>query len=159
MHDYGVLLANEEGKWLFSQLNDEGNETISEGFTGPLQALRILDERGWDVVAVDISDTALGRAAEAAKSRGVAERIEFIQRDLSDEFPDGTYDLISAQFLHSMVRLDRTSILANAAAALRDGGLLVIVDQDARLDRQRQVLEIGVAGNPDREAERRNGAP
>jgi SAM-dependent methyltransferase len=87
-----------------------------------------LAERGWDVVAVDISDTALGRAAEAAKSRGVAERIEFIQRDLSDEFPDGTYDLISAQFLHSMVRLDRTSILANAAAALRDGGLLVIVD-------------------------------
>jgi len=50
MHDYGVLLANEEGKWLFSQLNDEGNETISEGFTGPLQALRILGERGWDVV-------------------------------------------------------------------------------------------------------------
>src|ERR1700754_2216248 len=38
-----------------------------------------LAERGWDVVAVDISETALGRAVEAAKSRGVAERIEFIQ--------------------------------------------------------------------------------
>ena len=44
-------MANEEGKWLFSQLNDEGNEIIfSEGFTGPLKALRILSEQGWDVV-------------------------------------------------------------------------------------------------------------
>jgi SAM-dependent methyltransferase len=87
-----------------------------------------LAERGWDVVAVDISDTALGRAAEAASSRGVADRIQFVQVDLSDEFPDGTFDLISSQFLHSTVRLDRPSILANAAAALRPGGLLVIVD-------------------------------
>jgi hypothetical protein len=51
MHDYGVLLATEEGKWIFSQLNDEGNEMISsEGFTGPLKALRILSGQGWDVV-------------------------------------------------------------------------------------------------------------
>ena len=42
--------------------------------------------------------------------------------------PDGTFDLVSSQFLHSTVRLDREKILANAAAALRSGGLLVIVD-------------------------------
>jgi SAM-dependent methyltransferase len=87
-----------------------------------------LAERGWHVVAVDISDTALGRAREAADSRGVADRIEFVQLDLSDSFPDGTFDLVSSQFLHSTVPLDRTKILANAAAALRSGGLLVIVD-------------------------------
>jgi SAM-dependent methyltransferase len=87
-----------------------------------------LAERGWHVVAVDISDTALGRAREAADSRGVADRIEFVQLDLADSFPDGTFDLVSSQFLHSTVPLDRTKILANAAAALRSGGLLVIVD-------------------------------
>jgi SAM-dependent methyltransferase len=87
-----------------------------------------LAERGWHVVAVDISDTALGRAREAADSRGVADRIEFVQLDLSDSFPDGTFDLVSSQFLHSTVPLDRTKILANAAAALRSDGLLVIVD-------------------------------
>ncbi|MDT5101771.1 MAG: hypothetical protein QOC76_5508 [Mycobacterium sp.] len=87
-----------------------------------------LAERGWHVVAVDISDTALGRAREAADSRGVADRIEFVQLDLSDSFPDGTFDLVSSQFLHSTVPLDRTKILANAAATLRSGGLLVIVD-------------------------------
>jgi SAM-dependent methyltransferase len=87
-----------------------------------------LAERGWHVVAVDISDTALGRAREAADSRGVADRIEFVQLDLADSFPHGTFDLVSSQFLHSTVPLDRTKILANAAAALRSDGLLVIVD-------------------------------
>ena len=68
------------------------------------------------------------RAAEEARSRGVADRIEFVQLDLSDSLPDGTFDLVSAQFLHSMVRLDRPKILTNAAAAVRPGGLLLIVD-------------------------------
>ena len=48
-----------------------------------------LAERGWNVVAVDISETALGRAREAASSRGVSDRIEFVALDLSDGFPDG----------------------------------------------------------------------
>jgi SAM-dependent methyltransferase len=87
-----------------------------------------LAERGWNVVAVDISDTALGRARDAAKSRGVVDRIDFVQLDLSDGFPDGTFDLISSQFLHSTVYLDRQKALENALAALRPGGRLVIVD-------------------------------
>jgi SAM-dependent methyltransferase len=87
-----------------------------------------LAERGWDVVVVDISETALGRAKEAAGTRGVTDRIEFVQLDLSEDFPSGTFDLISSQFLHSTVYLDRSKVLANAAAALRPNGLLVIVD-------------------------------
>jgi SAM-dependent methyltransferase len=87
-----------------------------------------LAERGWDVVAVDISETALRRAAEAAETRGVADRIEFAQLDLSQGFPDGAFDLISSQFLHSTLHLDRQRILASAASALQPGGLLVIVD-------------------------------
>lgn len=90
-----------------------------------------LAERGWDVVAVDISDTALDRARGAAKSRGVADRIEFRQMDLSDAFPDGAFDLISSQFLHSTVYLDRQNALCNALAALRRGGHLIIVDHGA----------------------------
>jgi SAM-dependent methyltransferase len=90
-----------------------------------------LAERGWTVVAVDISDTALGRAREAASARGVADRIDFVQRDLSEGLPEGSFDLISSQFLHSKVPLDRETILASAAATLRPGGVLVIVDHGA----------------------------
>ncbi len=87
-----------------------------------------LAEKGWHVVAVDISDTALGRAAAEAKSRGVADRIEFVQHDLSETFPEGTFDLVSSHFLHSRVRLERPRILRNAAQAVRPGGVLMIVD-------------------------------
>ena len=87
-----------------------------------------LAERGWTVVAVDISDTALQRAAADADARGLGDRIDFAQHDLSDSFPDGTFDLISAQFLHSTVPLDRRRILSIAADAVRPGGVFLIVD-------------------------------
>jgi SAM-dependent methyltransferase len=87
-----------------------------------------LAERGWTVVAVDISDTALQRAAAEADARGHGDRIEFTQCDLSDGFPDGTFDLISAQFLHSMIPFDRPRVLKRAAGAVRPGGTLLIVD-------------------------------
>jgi SAM-dependent methyltransferase len=87
-----------------------------------------LAERGWTVVAVDISDTALQRAAADADARGLGDRIEFAQQDLSDGLPDGTFDLISAQFLHSTIPLDRPRILKYAADAVRPNGRLLIVD-------------------------------
>ena len=87
-----------------------------------------LAERGWTVVAVDISDTALQRAAADADARELGDRIEFAQHDLSDGFPGGTFDLISAHFLHSTIPLDRPRILKNAADAVRPNGLLLIVD-------------------------------
>jgi len=87
-----------------------------------------LAERGWHVVAVDISETALQRAASEANARGLSDRIDFAQHDLSNSFPDGTFDLVSAQFLHSMIPFDRPRVLKRAASAVRPDGLLVIVD-------------------------------
>jgi SAM-dependent methyltransferase len=87
-----------------------------------------LAEHGWTVVAVDISDTALQRATAAAEAKGLTDRIDFVQHDLSDSFPDGTFDLISAQFLHSMIPFDRPRLLKRAATAVRPGGSLLIVD-------------------------------
>ena len=90
-----------------------------------------LAEHGWQVVAVDVSETALGRAGAEARARGVLDRIDFQHHDLSDSFPEGSFDLASAQFLHSTVRLERTQVLRNAASAVVPGGLLVIVDHAA----------------------------
>jgi SAM-dependent methyltransferase len=90
-----------------------------------------LAERGWRVVAVDVSATALGRARSAAESRGLADRIDFQQHDLTSGFPEGSFDLVSAQFLHSMVEMDRPALLRRAAAAVAPGGTLLIVDHAA----------------------------
>lgn len=87
-----------------------------------------LAERGWHVTAVDISQTALDRAAADARARNLLERIDFQRHDLSHTFPAGTYDLVSAQFLHSMVELDRPRLLRLAADTVTPGGTLLIVD-------------------------------
>lgn len=87
-----------------------------------------LAERGWRVVAVDIAPTALARTAAAAESRNLTSHIDFQCHDLSDSFPSGSFDLVSAQFLHSPIRLDRTRVLRRAASAVTPGGTLLIVD-------------------------------
>lgn len=90
-----------------------------------------LAENGWEVVAVDVSATALRRAAEAAAQRNLADRIVFECHDLNETFPAGTFDLISAQYLHSPARLERDGVLRRAAGHVRVGGLLLIVDHGA----------------------------
>ena len=60
-----------------------------------------LAERGWHVVAVDISDTALQRARSAPRRAGWLDRIDFQQHDLSETFPGRRIRLVSAHFLHS----------------------------------------------------------
>lgn len=90
-----------------------------------------LAERGWQVVGVDISETALGRAAEEAAARGLTDRVDLRQMNLSESLPEGAFDLISAQFLQSLVHLDRERIFAAAARAVAPGGVLVVVDHGA----------------------------
>jgi SAM-dependent methyltransferase len=85
-----------------------------------------LAKQGWQVTAVDISRLALDRAAAHAAAEGVADRIDWQQHDLAASFPDGTFDLVSAQFLHSPVEMPREKILRNAASAVAPGGVLLI---------------------------------
>ncbi len=83
--------------------------------------------RGWRVTAVDVSPTALQRAAEHAVQAGVAERVRTERHELGRTFPGGAYDLVSACFLHSPVELPREDVLRSAAAAVAPGGRLVVV--------------------------------
>ncbi|MFE5243377.1 MULTISPECIES: SAM-dependent methyltransferase [unclassified Streptomyces] len=82
---------------------------------------------GWHVTATDISRVALERAAVHAAEAGVADRIDWQWHDLGASFPEGEYDLVSAQFLHSMGDLPREAILRRAASAVAPGGVLLIV--------------------------------
>ncbi|MEU6020176.1 bifunctional NAD(P)/FAD-dependent oxidoreductase/class I SAM-dependent methyltransferase [Micromonospora sp. NPDC047134] len=88
-----------------------------------------LAERGWRVTGVDISTTALERAARHARAAGelLAQRIEWVHTDLlHGEVKEGAYDLVSAQFMH-LPPQDRRELYARLAAAVAPGGLLLIV--------------------------------
>nr|WP_232005895.1 class I SAM-dependent methyltransferase [Mycobacterium sp. 852013-50091_SCH5140682] len=90
-----------------------------------------LAERGWQVTAADVSETALQRAAAEAATRGVSDRIVFERHDFSESLPGGDFDLVSAQFLQSPIAMDRTLFLRRAADAVTPRGLLVVVDHGA----------------------------
>ncbi len=86
-----------------------------------------LAARGWQVTGIDISHTALERAASHAAEAGVADRTTWERHELGTTFPEGTFDLVNAQFLQSPVRLDQEGILRQAATAVAEGGTLLIV--------------------------------
>jgi SAM-dependent methyltransferase len=108
---------------------------------GPLQPGRALDlgcgegadalwlaERGWNVTAVDISETAVNRARALASRRGVPDNvINWLTADLATWTPAGPYELVSACFLHSPVDFPRPAVLHRAAAAVTPGGYLLVV--------------------------------
>jgi SAM-dependent methyltransferase len=85
-----------------------------------------LARRGWRVTATDISGIALDRAAGHAAAAGVADRIDWQQHDLTESFPTGAFDLVSAHFLHSP-GMPRDEVLRTAARAVAPGGVLLIV--------------------------------
>ncbi|MGW0331476.1 class I SAM-dependent methyltransferase [Streptomyces sp. NPDC003011] len=86
-----------------------------------------LASRGWRVTGVDVSRTALDRAAGHAADAGVGDRIRWERHELGVTFPEGSFDLVSAQFLQSPVPLDQDAVLARAAGAVAPGGTLLVV--------------------------------
>jgi SAM-dependent methyltransferase len=86
-----------------------------------------LAREGWRVTATDISGVALERAARHAEQAGVADRIDWQRHDLGVSFPAGSFDLVSAQFLHTMGEMPREEILRAAAAAVAPEGVLLVV--------------------------------
>jgi SAM-dependent methyltransferase len=89
-----------------------------------------LARQGWHVTAVDISATALTRAATHAAEAGadIADKITFARHDLANSFPAGRFDLVTAQFFHSPVAPaeERAETLGRALAAVAPGGRLLV---------------------------------
>lgn len=91
---------------------------------------RWLAERGWHVTAVDISTTALERAAANAAQAQVAGRIDWIHSDLRRQPPAvDAYDLVSSQYLQ-LPGEARRNLFGALAAAVAPGGTLLIVGHD-----------------------------
>ncbi|MFF2620400.1 class I SAM-dependent methyltransferase [Oerskovia jenensis] len=86
-----------------------------------------LARQGWDVVGLDISPVALGKAAAHAVVAGVADRIEWRQADLVEWEPgDERFDLVTAHFMHLPADL-RRQVFPRLAQAVAPGGRLLLV--------------------------------
>ncbi len=84
-----------------------------------------LAERGWQVDAVDIADTALEEVARAADAAGVRSRLRVVQADLGDGLPascPGPYDLLVMGHF-------RTQLLETAIGLLLRPGAVVVTSR------------------------------
>ena len=97
-----------------------------------------LAERGWRATGIDLSETAIARAREAAAERGGIDA-RFVAADLGEWIEDprraadaaGPFDLVTASFLQSPVELPRERILRAAAERVAPGGRLVVISHAA----------------------------
>ncbi len=84
-----------------------------------------LAQRGWDVTAVDISPTAVERAAAAAADHGV--KVRFEARDLVTHPPaPGSFDMVSIQYPALRRDAGPSGVLALWDALDRGGTMLVV---------------------------------
>jgi 16S rRNA G1207 methylase RsmC len=86
-----------------------------------------LAAQGWAVTAADISSVALERAAKRASERGLV--ITWLHADLAAKPAPGTYDLVTAHFLH-VPKSEQQALFRHLAAAVTPGGTLLVVGHD-----------------------------
>ncbi|GGO29556.1 class I SAM-dependent methyltransferase [Deinococcus humi] len=104
-----------------------------------------LAQRGWQVTGVDISATALSRAAQHAANAGVTARTAFQQHDLAATFPTGQFSFVYALYLQSPVAFPRDEVLRKAAAAVQPGGVLLVVEHASAPSWAPQVRQFPTA--------------
>jgi SAM-dependent methyltransferase len=84
-----------------------------------------LAEQGLDVLSVDFSPTALAKAQELARRRGVPLRT--LQADITAlEWPSAEFDVVAAIFFQFATPPERARIFAGIRKALKPGGLLLL---------------------------------
>ena len=115
-------------EWLVTELaNLSPGFALDAGCGHGAEALW-LAARGWRVTAVDFSATALALARSRAEALGmdIAERIDWVEGDLSTWAPQpGRYDLVVSLYVHVAGSVDAT--VQRLAAAVAPGGTLFMV--------------------------------
>ena len=100
-----------------------------------------LAEHGWQVTAVDFSSVAIERGRALAPSVGAD--VDWRLADLLEWAPPaGSFDLVALLFIH-LPPTERRPLYARAAAAMADGGSLLVVGHD------RSNLTAGIGGPQD----------
>ncbi|WP_188219132.1 bifunctional 2-polyprenyl-6-hydroxyphenol methylase/3-demethylubiquinol 3-O-methyltransferase UbiG [Microcella alkalica] len=101
-----------------------------------------LARRGWRVTGYDLSAVAIERSRAEAARLGVSDLASFDRSDLAVDPPsESAFDLVSGQYLH-VIPSQREPLYRGLAAAVRPGGMLLLVLHDIR------DLELGIARPP-----------
>jgi 2-polyprenyl-3-methyl-5-hydroxy-6-metoxy-1,4-benzoquinol methylase len=89
-----------------------------------------LARQGWEVTAIDISPTAVGRAQRLAADQApeVAQSISWVVADLTVWDPPKQYDLVVSQYVHPDVPFG--DFVARLARAVAPDGTLFVVGHD-----------------------------
>ncbi len=101
-----------------------------------------LARRGWRVTGYDLSAVAVERARAEAARLGFSDLASFDRSDLAvDPPPESAFDLVSGQYLH-VIPSQREPLYRGLAAAVRPGGMLLLVLHDIR------DLDLGIPRPP-----------
>jgi SAM-dependent methyltransferase len=102
-----------------------------------------LASRGWNVIAIDISDVALDRAREAAEKAG-ATSVEWLRGDaLQAPLPRGSFDLVSMQY-PALPKAAGDAAMRTLLDTVLPGGLLLAVYHDLDDEHRAHMKSRGV---------------
>lgn len=84
-----------------------------------------LAAQGWQVTAADISANALAQAAERAAQASVADKVTWVEADLTAWEPDGQFDLVVTSYAHPA--MPQLAFYERISKWVAPGGILLIV--------------------------------
>lgn len=120
-----AMAAGEPHPHLVAETRDLEPGTALEAGCGAGVEAVWLAGAGWRVTGADIAADALARAAERAAAAGVADRVRWVEADLSVWEPEERFDLVTTHYAHpAMPQLDFYDRLASWVAP---GGTLLVV--------------------------------
>lgn len=117
----GLVWSAEPNCWVRQYTEHLAPGTALDLASGEGRNALWLADHGWEVTAIDFSEVATRKARE----RDTARRVRWITGDVLDPAP-GTYDLVLVIYLQVPAAQRRTA-LRNAAAAVAEGGRLLVV--------------------------------
>jgi SAM-dependent methyltransferase len=88
-----------------------------------------LAREGWRVTAVDFADVAIAKGRRLAEHHEVADRIEWVEADVTTYELAGPFDLVVVLYLH-LPAPQRAGVLAGAVGSLAPGGTFLFVGHD-----------------------------
>jgi 2-polyprenyl-3-methyl-5-hydroxy-6-metoxy-1,4-benzoquinol methylase len=89
-----------------------------------------LAQHGWEVTAVDVSQTAVAQARERAVAQApeVSDRLTWVVADLTSWTPPRQYDLVVSHYVHPDQPF--AEFVARLAESMSPGGTLLVVGHD-----------------------------